>query len=148
MAPAQPPLPTAWNLPFQPDDGNHTSILMSESGEGTSVATTRQKAGRVAKRAAFGPLGVSRGDWKLPAGTCSANVTTVFAAANLSSPWQAVSAAMPVAGSSAMRIPATSARRVVMSLLQSDCTRGREPNPEESIAFQYCRLNGRILHAS
>src|SRR5688572_19639086 len=44
--PFQPPLPVAWNLPFQPEEGSHTSILMSESGEGLSVAATRQKAGR------------------------------------------------------------------------------------------------------
>src|SRR5688572_19807544 len=46
MFPFQPPLPTAWNLPFQPDAGSQTSILMSDSLEGVSVAATRQKAGR------------------------------------------------------------------------------------------------------
>src|SRR5262245_49552115 len=46
MTPAQPPFPTAWNFPFQPDAGNHTSILMSESLVGASVAATRQNAGR------------------------------------------------------------------------------------------------------
>ncbi len=45
MLPAQPPLPTPWNLPFQPEAGIHTSTLMSESDEGVSVALTRQKAG-------------------------------------------------------------------------------------------------------
>jgi hypothetical protein len=39
-------LPTAWNLPFQPDAGSHTSILMSESLDGLLVIATRQKAGR------------------------------------------------------------------------------------------------------
>ena len=46
--PCHAPLPTAWNLPFQPEMGNHTSILMSESLEGVSVAATRQNAGRPA----------------------------------------------------------------------------------------------------
>src|SRR5262245_11688400 len=48
MTPAQPPFPTAWNLPFQPFAGSHTSILMSESVVGVSVAATRQNDGRVA----------------------------------------------------------------------------------------------------
>ena len=38
MLPFHPPLPTAWNLPFQPDAGSQTSILISESDEGFSVA--------------------------------------------------------------------------------------------------------------
>src|SRR5262245_11912866 len=48
MLPFHPPLPVAWNLPFHPDAGSHTSILMSESGDGLRVAVTRQKAGRSA----------------------------------------------------------------------------------------------------
>ena len=48
MLPFQPPLPTAWNFPFQPVAGSQTSILMSESLEGLSVAATRQNAGRSA----------------------------------------------------------------------------------------------------
>jgi hypothetical protein len=43
--PAQPPLPTAWNVPFHPDIGIHTSTLMSESVLGASVAVTRQNSG-------------------------------------------------------------------------------------------------------
>src|SRR6266705_3036012 len=54
MVPAHPPLPTAWNLPFQPDAGIQTSILMSESLVGFSVAATRQNAGS-ALNAAPGP---------------------------------------------------------------------------------------------
>jgi hypothetical protein len=42
IAPLKAPLPTAWNLPFQPVAGSHTSILMSESLVGVSVAATRQ----------------------------------------------------------------------------------------------------------
>src|SRR5262245_15288849 len=42
MLPAQPPLPTAWNFPFQPAVGIQTSILMSESLVGFTVAALRQ----------------------------------------------------------------------------------------------------------
>src|SRR5579884_255942 len=45
MTPAQPPFPTAWNLPFHPFAGNHTSTLMSESAVGLIVTTTRQNSG-------------------------------------------------------------------------------------------------------
>src|SRR3979490_432122 len=45
IAPLNAPLPTAWNLPFQPDAGSQTSILISESLVGVSVAATRQNAG-------------------------------------------------------------------------------------------------------
>src|ERR1700682_896422 len=47
MMPAQPPLPTIWNLPFQFSVGNHASILISESAEGFRVAATRQCAGSI-----------------------------------------------------------------------------------------------------
>src|SRR4051794_26950818 len=69
IAPLQPPLPTAWNLPFQPDAGNQISILMSESADGLSVAATRQNAGNAAK-AALGAGGVANA----PAATGSARV--------------------------------------------------------------------------
>ena len=49
IAPLNAPLPTAWNLPFHPDAGNQTSILMSESLVGFSVAATRQNAGSAVK---------------------------------------------------------------------------------------------------
>src|SRR6184192_2874354 len=45
MLPAHPPFPTAWSLPFHPDAGIQTSILMSESIDGAIVAATRQNAG-------------------------------------------------------------------------------------------------------
>ena len=81
MSPAQPPLPTAWNLPFQPDDGIHTSTLMSESADGFSVAATRHTATGFANPcAAFDrPLG---GLENAPAGTSSALVMVVFDALN------------------------------------------------------------------
>src|SRR6185436_10975290 len=50
MLPFHPPLPVAWNLPFHADAvaGSQYSTLMSESGDGFSVASTRQNAGRSA----------------------------------------------------------------------------------------------------
>src|SRR6186713_3271061 len=45
MVPAHPPLPTAWNFPFQRDEGSQISTLISESIDGVSVAATRQNAG-------------------------------------------------------------------------------------------------------
>ncbi len=48
MAPAKPPLPGTTNLPFQAAAGIQSSILMSESLDGLSVAATRQNAGRSA----------------------------------------------------------------------------------------------------
>src|SRR5438105_984324 len=46
MVPAQAPLPTDSRLPFQLAAGSQTSILISESATGWSVAEIRQKAGR------------------------------------------------------------------------------------------------------
>src|SRR6516164_1057973 len=57
IVPAQPPLPTPSNFPFHPDDGIQTSILISESLDGFSVASTRQKAGRLANACGAGPGG-------------------------------------------------------------------------------------------
>src|SRR5262245_32152539 len=48
MLPAQPPLPTARNLPFQFSAGIHNSISMLESGDGFNVNATLQCAGNVA----------------------------------------------------------------------------------------------------
>src|SRR5262245_59096229 len=75
MFPAQPPLPTAWNFPFHPWAGSQTSILMSESDDGVSVAATRQKAGRRLNCCtAAGPI---PGRVKRPAGTIWAKVIEV-----------------------------------------------------------------------
>src|SRR5205809_4693056 len=79
MLPAQPPLPTAWNFPFHPRTGSQTSILMSESGEGVSVAATRQKPGRALScSTAAGP---GPGRVKPPAGTIRAKVIEVSGSA-------------------------------------------------------------------
>src|SRR5438552_2526143 len=46
MNPAQPPFPLPTNLPFQPEAGIQTSILISESALGFNVTATRQNAGK------------------------------------------------------------------------------------------------------
>src|ERR1700722_12623206 len=78
MIPAQPPLPTAWNLPFHPDAGSHTSILISESLDGVSVAATRQNAGNRPNTASAGARPASMppapGGVKAPGVTLSASV--------------------------------------------------------------------------
>src|SRR5262245_3970518 len=75
MFPAQPPLPTAWNFPFQASAGSQTSILMSESDEGVSVAATRQKAGSCLNCDTGEPV---PGRVNSPAGTIWAKVSEVF----------------------------------------------------------------------
>src|SRR5579863_2325170 len=79
MMPAQPPLPTASYFWFQSAAGSHTSILMSESLEGLSVAVTRQNAGRSLYGFAPGPRPAPRplgfaGGVKAPAATFCALV--------------------------------------------------------------------------
>src|SRR5687767_13488243 len=76
MLPAHPPLPTPRNLPFQPSLGIQTSILMSESRVGVSVAATRQKAGSFAAAGGTLPLAVGGENW--PAPTTTACVTATF----------------------------------------------------------------------
>src|SRR5881392_950333 len=71
MAPAQPPLPTARNLPFQFSAGIHNSISMYESADGVKVAAMRQCAGNCTPPCAARPV---RCD---PAGTYSTAVTVV-----------------------------------------------------------------------
>src|SRR5215469_13702353 len=75
MLPAQPPLPTAWNLPFHASAGSQTSILMSESDEGVSVAATRQKIGSWLNCGTAGPV---PGRVNAPAGTVCAKVIEVL----------------------------------------------------------------------
>src|SRR6185312_15470413 len=70
MEPVQPPLPLASYLPFQPEAGSQSSILISESVDGRRVADTRQKAGRLARAAAPRALVVARS----PAGIAMAEV--------------------------------------------------------------------------
>src|SRR6188768_4529062 len=78
MLPFQPPLPTIRNLPFQLAAGSHTSILMSESAVGLSVAATRQKAGRSANGLPPRPPGCENA----PAATASAAVIVAAGSAS------------------------------------------------------------------
>src|SRR5580704_3090800 len=74
MVPPAPPLPVPRNLPFQlPDGGSHTSILMCESGDGLTVAATRQNAGTVTDGAPAGAPWTLNG----PASTAVADVMVV-----------------------------------------------------------------------
>src|SRR5215472_17535946 len=79
MLPFQPPLPVASNLPFQLDAGIQTSILMSESAVGFSVAAIRQNAGRSPN--GFSPPRPARpppAGLYAPAATASAVVIVAF----------------------------------------------------------------------
>src|SRR6185295_5047866 len=79
MLPFHPPLPTAWNFPFHPAAGSHTSILISESVDGLSVAATRQNAGSVLKARGLPP---PSGGLKAPAATRLASVIDPFGIAS------------------------------------------------------------------
>src|SRR5712691_9385043 len=89
MLPAQPPLPTAWSLPFHPEVGSQTSILMSESLVGFSVAATRQNGGRLAYGDACAPPrpGVIKppAAAAVPAATVCAVVIVAFGSASFAS---------------------------------------------------------------
>src|SRR5438552_7224197 len=74
MLPAHAPLPTASSLPFHPDTGSHTSILMSESLDGVRVAATRQNEGNAANGLAPRPPR-GFGGMNCPGPTVCASVT-------------------------------------------------------------------------
>src|SRR5437762_10996488 len=84
MVPAQPPLPTASNFPFQSAAGSQTSILMSDSDEGASVAVTRQKVGSWPN---CGAAGLVPGRVNAPACTMWARVIEVFGSARDDKLW-------------------------------------------------------------
>jgi hypothetical protein len=75
-------LPTDCSFPFHPlpglASGSQTSILISESATGVSVAATRQNAGRFRKDWGCLPLGAGKGEVNAPAATVSAVVMVVF----------------------------------------------------------------------
>src|SRR5262245_8342105 len=74
--PVHAPLPTACNFPFHPEVGSHTSILMSESLDGVSVAATRQNVGKPAKAAPGPPPRAGApGGTNAPGATSAADVT-------------------------------------------------------------------------
>ena len=66
-APANPPFPACWYLPFHVEAGSQTSRPMCESGLGVETTATRQNAGRLLNT---WPLMVNE-----PAGTDCASVT-------------------------------------------------------------------------
>src|SRR5688572_29968038 len=123
MMPAQPPLPTAWYLPFHPSDGSHTSTLMSESDDGVSVAATRQWAGSIsggtagapprppAGAAAGGGAPPRPGCTNGPAATASALVIVTFGNVSDLRPAQVVAAQ---AGAARNRAHSPHRTRVVM----------------------------------
>jgi hypothetical protein len=75
--PARPPLPTDSSLPFHCDAGSHTSIFMSESAVGRSVANTRQNAGTLIVLVLSNPFTVNG-----PAGTVCAELTSPWSILN------------------------------------------------------------------
>src|SRR5215472_10099178 len=87
--PAYPPTPIPSSLPFHPETGSQTSILMSESEVGLASATMRQNAGRLLYKSASSLpalFGVG-GPLNVPAATVCASVIVVlgiFAAARRS----------------------------------------------------------------
>src|SRR5688572_24338579 len=118
MTPAQPPLPTAWYLPFQPVAGSQTSTLMSESADGASVAATRQCAGSIragaagapplpAAGAAGGGPPARPGGTNGPAGTSSVDVIVVLASFSdfKSAHGVAASAGAAMSNAAAVRTP-------------------------------------------
>src|SRR5437879_3155990 len=109
MNPAQPPLPTDCSLPFHPETGSQTSILISESLEGLSFAATRQNAGSLlyAETPAAGdPLGP--GGINSPAATTCAEVIVVFACERVAKPSQeATTADDPLDADNGNRTPKT-----------------------------------------
>src|ERR1035441_3224286 len=104
MAPAKPPLPAPWNLPFQWEAGIQTSNWILESADGLMTPATRQKAGRLGKALPTGGV-------KLPAATDSALVIEVAGRSSLlrvSQVWAA-----GAADASAMQAATASTARVV-----------------------------------
>src|SRR5262249_47178986 len=108
MLPAQAPFPTACNFPFQPEPGapepcaeaagSQTSILMSESLDGVSVAATRQNAGRFEKASAPRPPRPA-GGVNCFAPTDCAGVTATWACGKV----DRVSQGAPMAGAATRR---------------------------------------------
>src|SRR5215469_6021443 len=130
MTPAQPPLPTAWNLPFHPLAGSHTSTLMSESLLGVSVIATRQNAGRSVNEAPRVPWAPSAtGSENAPAATRCAVVTV--ASFNVSRARLSHGAANAASGARHADIETAHAiaRRIIEIGLRRRGGHGRAPQP-------------------
>lgn len=101
--PVKAALPTARYLPFQ-SAGNHSSILISESGVGVRVNCTRQNAGRVSYL--FAAFELLPGGAKAPAAICSVEFTSTFTrekSLRLSQDWAAASGESTLQNTSANR---------------------------------------------
>src|SRR4051812_48403794 len=96
MTPAVPPLPTSWNLPFQPCVGSHTSNCTA----GLVTPTTRQ----------IGSATVPTGFGLAPAGSSCARLIVVSGSASAAS-------AAQVFGCAADAAPAASARATAAAIL-------------------------------
>ena len=117
MVPAQPPLPTARNFPFQFSDGSHNSISMRESGEGVRVAATRQKAGSCLKAAL---CWAEPGAENAPAATSCAVVIFAWGSAS------AASRSQPAGDGSGPRVPCA-APIVIVAVTIDSVTPARNP---------------------
>src|SRR5438876_5984088 len=139
MAPAQPPLPRAWNFPFHARAGSQTSILMSESDEGVSVAATRQKAGRRLNCCtAAGPI---PGSVNPPAGTIWAKVIEVFGSTRDDKLWHDAAAlrACPYIIIIARRTAHDPPVTIFMALSSEVLTRGQKLLNPLAQEFLFCR---------
>src|ERR671931_1130594 len=100
MTPAVPPLPTSWNLPFQPEVGSQTSNFTA----GLVTPTTRQ----------IGSATVPTGVGFAPAGSSCAKLMVVSGSASLAMSAQLVGAATAADISSA---PMTATASVVFCFI-------------------------------
>ena len=100
----------AWNFPFQPDAGSHTSILISESLVGVSVAATRQNSGSLAKTGSGPDDPCVPGGTNAPGAICWAIVT--FAFGNVSAAMDSQVADEATAVGHTMLIPTNAVRSV------------------------------------
>src|SRR5207248_6464060 len=105
--PLNAPLPTAWNFPFQFEAGIQSSILMSESLDGFSVAAIRQNAcGTAAPRPA------PPGGTNAPASIAWASVIVALGSASDASPSHDVTALSGSAWTSTARRSAHKPRAI------------------------------------
>src|SRR6188474_330136 len=111
IVPAHAPLPTAWNLPFH-CVGSQTSILMSESADGRSVAETRQNSGNTAYN---GFVAGPAGGLNVPGGTTTTAVIVVAGSVTFASSAQVAASTARGARRKAMTDARTNARYFITS---------------------------------
>jgi hypothetical protein len=118
ISPDHIPLPTAWNFPFHPSKGSHTSNRISESFVGLAVAATRQKAGSLSYAGfATMPSGNGLSGLNEPAGTVTARVIVVFGSAREAISLQGVGAVADPLPS--MTLERTTSGRVNMVFIEA-----------------------------